>query len=1221
MGGRRGVRPFFFFLFVLLQPPSHPPTLQDPLPTSLLKLPGDAPARAVKQFAAVLRFTGDDCAPPPTGGDAASSAAALLATSLKRADLRDELYASLVKQTRGEAAAPPAALRAWVLLRALAAVAPPSPSLAPLVTSHIHAAASAAGDPAVADAARGAWTALRASSRAGPRRAPPTEDEASALLAGAPLSAVVFFLDGSVEELTCDPVSGVWVLWGGWGMGGDKPLFNQHPPPPPPPPTLPLHQAATVLDAVEAVASSIGLEHCKTFALYADHSAAPGSASPVFLSPAASPAASPRPADPSFASTSSPHILLDDSRYVADVLAELRAGAGAKGRPPPRLLFKKRMFRETDEGVTEPTFIRLSYVQAAAEYGAGAYPVVRDDAAQLAALAAAAAGGEGLAPLLSDGDDAAADAAVAALVPRAVAATRKAADWRADVRARARALAGAGLTPDDARLGFLRLLRSLPYGGSLFFPVKRVEDPIGLLPAKLLLGVNKRGVHFFRPVSGKRKRGGGRRRAAHTPSPPTHPHHPPIQTPVEYLHSTELRDIMQFGSSAAAVFFKMRVAGVLHVFQFETKAGEDICLALQTHINDVMMKRYARAKAAAAIGGGGGGDGAQDDGAASSHTVSFGPKYEAHVAELQRQVDAARAAASAAEARAAAAEAAAAEAADSVDAAAARADAAASAATAAARELGGGGASGDLAAALVAARAAAAAAEAERDALAVRVKTATARASDVAAAAAASPPPAYGDTRAAELRVNELVEELGSAHALLAERDAAAALAAAAATELAELRDLAADVARREVAQATIISRQAARLEELEAAYAEADVARKRAHNALEDAKGKIRVYARVRPLLPGEQECGSALALTFPNALTLAHEWKGTVKSYNFDSVFPPSASQAAVFDDTRHLIQSALDGYNVVVFAYGQTGSGKTHTVYGSEGDPGLAPRAVAELFRLLDDAAGRSETSVCVQMLELYQDDLVDLQAAEGGGGGNTPRARLEIKRDAKGVVAVPGAVLRPVATAADLMDAVTAAAAARRVSATKMNAASSRSHLIVSIHTSTTDAQTQAVTRGKLTFVDLAGSERLKKSGSTGDAQKEAAAINKSLSALGDVVAALASGASHVPYRNHKLTLLLSDCIGGSAKALMFVNVAPSAYNLDESANSLQYAARVRTIKNAVSRDAAPAEVVRLRRALDVWKARAGLVRAEARAEVDLGEIEDVKGGGEVEGAET
>lgn len=101
-------------------------------------------------------------------------------------------------------------------------------------------------------------------------------------------------------------------------------------------------------------------------------------------------------------------------------------------------------------------------------------------------------------------------------------------------------------------------------GNSIFFTVRRIEDPIGLLPAKVILGINKRGVHFFRPV------------------------------PKEYIHSAELRDIMQFGSSSQAVFFKMRVAGVLHIFQFETRQGEDICMALQTHINDIMMKRYSK---------------------------------------------------------------------------------------------------------------------------------------------------------------------------------------------------------------------------------------------------------------------------------------------------------------------------------------------------------------------------------------------------------------------------------------------------------------------------------------------------------------------------------------------------------------------------------------------------------------------------------------------------
>jgi O6-methylguanine-DNA--protein-cysteine methyltransferase len=124
------------------------------------------------------------------------------------------------------------------------------------------------------------------------------------------------------------------------------------------------------------------------------------------------------------------------------------------------------------------------------------------------------------------------------------------------------------LSKDDARQQFLRILRTLPYGNSVFFSVRKIDDPIGLLPGRIILGINKRGVHFFRPV------------------------------PKEYLHSAELRDIMQFGSSNTAVFFKMRVAGVLHIFQFETKQGEEICVALQTHINDVMLRRYSKARSA-----------------------------------------------------------------------------------------------------------------------------------------------------------------------------------------------------------------------------------------------------------------------------------------------------------------------------------------------------------------------------------------------------------------------------------------------------------------------------------------------------------------------------------------------------------------------------------------------------------------------------------------------
>lgn len=118
------------------------------------------------------------------------------------------------------------------------------------------------------------------------------------------------------------------------------------------------------------------------------------------------------------------------------------------------------------------------------------------------------------------------------------------------------------------------------------------------------------------------------------------------------------------------------------------------------------------------------------------------------------------------------------------------------------------------------------------------------------------------------------------------------------------------------------------------------------------------------------------------------------------------------------------------------------------------------------------------------------------------------------------------------------------ARRKTASTLMNAESSRSHQIFSVVIESTDLQTQTVTRGKLSFVDLAGSERVKKSGATGEQLKEAMAINMSLSALGNVINALATEQAHVPYRDHRLTMLMSDSLGGSAKTLMFCNVSPS-----------------------------------------------------------------------------
>jgi len=196
-----------------------------------------------------------------------------------------------------------------------------------------------------------------------------------------------------------------------------------------------------------------------------------------------------------------------------------------------------------------------------------------------------------------------------------------------------------------------------------------------------------------------------------------------------------------------------------------------------------------------------------------------------------------------------------------------------------------------------------------------------------------------------------------------------------------------------------------------------------------------------------------------------------------------------------------------------------------------------------------------------------------------------------------------MMKSVTSAEEINNVVQAGLKVRKTAGTKMNVESSRSHLIFSIVMESTDLQTGAVTKGKLSFVDLAGSERVKKSGAQGDTLKEAQAINKSLSALGDVISALASEQQHIPYRNHKLTMLMSDSLGGNAKTLMFVNVSPTDGNVEETQNSLTYATRVRTIKNNMGKIVESKEVLELKQKIAHWRQKAGEV------ESNLVEIED------------
>lgn len=1125
---------------------------KDPIPTSLLKINSDLVSRAVKLFQTILKYMGIDSSEKGNQvglDERVELVGKIYKQALKRSELRDEIFAQISKQTRN---CPDRQhlIRAWELMYLCASCMPPSKDIGGYLSEYIHDVAHNANtDPDVQTFAMNTLNALKCSVKAGPRHTIPGREEIEAVLIGKKLTTIVFFLDETFEEIAYD-------------------------------------MATTVANAVEELAGIIKLSAYSSFSLFECHKVVTASKSP-------------EPGNEEY-------IGLDDNKYIGDLLAEFKSAKDrSKGEISQcKLTFKKKLFRESDESIADPMFVQLSYVQLQHDYILGNYPVGKDDAAQLSALQILVEIGYVLKPesctdwtLLLE-----------RFLPRQIAITRAKREWEFDILNRYRSMEN--LTKEDARQQFLRILRTLPYGYSVFFSVRKIDDPIGLLPGRIILGINKRGVHFFRPV------------------------------PKEYMHSAELRDIMQFGSSNTAVFFKMRVAGALHIFQFETKQGEEICVALQTHINDVMLRRYSKARSAsntASVNVNGdiptnskppSVDASEKQAQELSKSLEESQNtakqlseelHEKHRKEMSMQEeietlkDMLRS-----------------EKQNLED---------LSSKLNELRNLCEEKESALQAALIEKQNMEARLSQSSRGELENNTKKELVEATNQVLqkiqdelrmrsselhAAEETKKKLYNEKmlleerisrlekkKADEIRllekdleqerkttkpriselekkVEELTRKLAAAESSLAIKDTELSTMHINLKELEDLREMKEDIDRKNEQTAAILKMQAAQLVEYQTLYKEELVLRKRYFNIIEDMKGKIRVYCRLRPLTPKEMSDKEKNVLTSVDEFTVQHLGRDEkIKQHCYDRVFDGSATQEDVFNDTRYLVQSAVDGYNVCIFAYGQTGSGKTFTIYGSDNNPGLTPLATSELFKVLKRDRNKFNFSLKAYMLELYQDTLVDLLLPKQG-----KRQKLEIKKDSKGMVTVENATVIPISTYDDLRSIIQRGTDQRHTTETLMNESSSRSHLILSIIIESTNLQTQSIARGKLSFVDLAGSERVKKSGSAGNQLKEAQSINKSLSALGDVISALSSGNQHIPYRNHKLTMLMSDSLGGNAKTLMFVNISPAESNLEETYNSLTYASRVRSIVNDPSKNVSSKEVARLKKLVAYWKEQAG-----------------------------
>mmetsp|Transcript_8328 Transcript_8328/g.9953 ORF Transcript_8328/g.9953 Transcript_8328/m.9953 type:complete len:981 (+) Transcript_8328:94-3036(+) len=354
-----------------------------------------------------------------------------------------------------------------------------------------------------------------------------------------------------------------------------------------------------------------------------------------------------------------------------------------------------------------------------------------------------------------------------------------------------------------------------------------------------------------------------------------------------------------------------------------------------------------------------------------------------------------------------------------------------------------------------------------------------------------------------------------------------------------------------------------------------ADDERRKMHNIIQELRGNIRVYIRVRPFLSSDQGVNiegkldpavmvkqdgvtAEIKRLEEGEIVESHKWE-------FDKSFPCPTTQDDIFLEVREFVQSALDGYNVCLFSYGQTGSGKTHTMQGyGKGDMrGIIPRSIEKIGIYRDTMIEKGWLyTMEVTFIEIYNEQVFDLLREEGSA-----KTDLPIKQDNKGKTYIQG-VNRMEIDPTDLKaidDLMDTAALHRATASTEMNAVSSRSHSIFSLYLTGKNEELGATVTGCLHLCDLAGSERVGRSGVEGDRLKEAININKSLSCLTDVFNGLAQKNAFIPFRNSKLTYFLQPALSGDGKTMMFVNLSPTHESYFESLCSLRFANGVNKIE--------------------------------------------------------
>jgi kinesin family protein 5 len=334
--------------------------------------------------------------------------------------------------------------------------------------------------------------------------------------------------------------------------------------------------------------------------------------------------------------------------------------------------------------------------------------------------------------------------------------------------------------------------------------------------------------------------------------------------------------------------------------------------------------------------------------------------------------------------------------------------------------------------------------------------------------------------------------------------------------------------------------------------------------------EANVKVICRFRPIndlekLEGERP--DAPKLEFPNDTTVTVITnKQPPQVFTFDKVFDWNSTQEQVYNlSAKDTIEDVLQGYNGTIFAYGQTGAGKSYTMFGPDISVpelrGIIPRSCEHIFNYIERDTSGTEFTIKCSFLEIYKEVIRDLL--------NPDKVNLKVRESPTRGVWVQDLTEEFVTCEEDIFELLKLGEKYRSVSATKMNAVSSRSHslFIITLQQKSPEGSTK---EGKLNLADLAGSEKVGKTGATGETLEEAKKINQSLSALGNCINALTKAKrSHIPYRDSKLTFILRESLGGNSKTTLLIACSPHPYNIEETISTLKFGQRAKSLKNRVT----------------------------------------------------